>query len=610
MKIQPRQQLLEIWRATARASFQKGAWTWGGRDLANSISDAEQLMCLLAPATEVTAFRLDRPDETAEDALSALRVLGDCVEIPRLIIRVVRDYLERYTDDAGAPVFSGGSYFDSLDKASEPTAQQQALAVVDSFSTSLTLTLATIGFVRTFRAVVRREEILRDLAKIEAMASVRLSAAMVGLLRSFTGNVFDADSEEGHNLCRTANQTGMPARRIVEELRSALRDTRAGLRDLTTGSGQVTDLDIPHRLFDCGWSWGIVKDAPMIETSEAVGEQRDGVAKPAPYLYFTVVALDAIEDLFSERTRLLGLLNEEQQRLARSLQIRWDLTQSYWSTIATFGDGRWPLEDLPWRTTDGVQSDYLSLLVTSFMVHDLPGRREFDADHSRVGSALAELAGRARITRRPFGGDPATVTHVRGQVFELVGSEEAGGPPLGWTAPDFASLLLKRTLLLAGLVSGIEERARLLTLADDVWDHLARRRITGGAASGLWDEPSGVFTQITSRHELPSWYHTARVVQCLVTAAKVISGRPLSSERLTGYASDLLSEADHLYDQELLSGSTEAGPSMREALRNVDVYLRRARRIVHDRPGTAAALASEALRDLDRLAVARQDTRW
>ena len=36
---------------------------------------------------------------------------------------------------------------------------------------------------------------------------------------------------------------------------------------------------------------------------------------------------------------ILGLLNEEQQRLSRALQLRWELTRSYWATMATFGDG-------------------------------------------------------------------------------------------------------------------------------------------------------------------------------------------------------------------------------------------------------------------------------
>ena len=95
MRIQPRQQLLEIWRATARSSWQDGAWVWGGRDRANSISDAEQLLCLMTPAAEVPSFRIDQPDETADDVLDALAPLGDAIEIPRLLVRVITEYMDK-----------------------------------------------------------------------------------------------------------------------------------------------------------------------------------------------------------------------------------------------------------------------------------------------------------------------------------------------------------------------------------------------------------------------------------------------------------------------------------------------------------------------------------
>src|SRR5215471_17469951 len=111
MRVQPRQQILDVWRATARSSYEKDTWLWAGRDGSNSISDAEQLLCLMGPATELPAFRLDRPDETADDVLRALRPLGDSVEIPQVLMRVLGEYLRRYTDENGSPVFPGGGYF-------------------------------------------------------------------------------------------------------------------------------------------------------------------------------------------------------------------------------------------------------------------------------------------------------------------------------------------------------------------------------------------------------------------------------------------------------------------------------------------------------------------
>jgi hypothetical protein len=71
-----------------------------------------------------------------------------------------------------------------------------------------------------------------------------------------------------------------------------------------------------------------------------------------PYLYFTVVALDGIQGLFLDRTLTVGLLNVERQKLAEALCLRWELTQQYWSGIARFGGDRWPLQDIPWRTTE------------------------------------------------------------------------------------------------------------------------------------------------------------------------------------------------------------------------------------------------------------------
>ena len=609
MKLQPRQQILEIWQATARTSFPDKKWIWSGRDSSNSISDAEQLLCIMTPATQVPMFRLDQPDATTEDVLRAIDVFGDSVEVPRLLVRVLTDYMERYSAEDGTPIFSGEGYFQPPPGQVGLTDAHRKLDVVDSFSTSVTLTLATIGFVRVFKEVLRRDDLRREVETLEALASRRLSAAMIGLLRSFTVNVFDAHSPQGRALCRTANQSRLPERQVIEEMRLALRDINASLRDVTIGSGAGTaeDLDNPNRLFECGWSWGTVHNAPKIVTTEDVGVQPDGVALPAPYLYFTVVALDAIAALFSERTRLLGLLTEQQAKHAQALQLRWELTQSYWSKIATFGTSRWPLEDIPWRTTDRVESDYFSLLVTSIVVQDLVQKRASDADLNRVGQVLAELAQRARITRRSFEKDDSAVAlHAPGVRMDLQ-SADPEGARLGWTLTDFAPLLLKRTVRIAGLMRNTELRSGLLQLADGIWEHLLRRRITSEPGMDLWDQPENVFEQVPPSAEGPSWYYARRVVECLVTASEVVTSPPLRTQRLAELAADLISEADHRFDQELLRGSTEAGPAMRESIQGARATLHRARSIIDDYPGSAFVLVSEALLELDRLAAARSD---
>jgi hypothetical protein len=611
MQLQPRQQLLEIWRATARSSYAPPEWHWGGRNEKNSISDAEQLLCLLGPATEVPVFRLDRPDETADDVIAALQRIGDSVEIPKLLIRVLTDYMREYSAADGTPLFAGSSYFAAPD-GQVLDDDQLGLDVVDSFSISVTLTVAVIGFVRVFRGVLTRENLRAEADELERLASRRLTAAMVGLLRSFAVNVFSADSEFGVELCRMVNQEGLPVRQIVDELREALREINARLRDdvqIGSGAREGSELDNPNRLFECGWSWGIVKNAPPIDLAADVdvGVQREGVAQAAPYLYFTVVALDAIQTLFSERTRLLGLLDETQLKLAQSLQLRWELTQSYWSTIATFGSGRWPLEDVPWRTTDGVDSDYLSLLVSGMVIQDLVTKRASDAELSRVGAVLEDLAGRARITRRPFVGDPALQLHHPGFRIGLELQDQPGKEYLGWTAADFSPQLLRRSLNLARLIADNAGRSRLLDLSDEIWAHLFSRRIPEGEARGLWDRPSLAYAQLDDDPDpAASWYFTKRVVDCLGAAARLIDSPPQRSDQLTRLAAALIVEADHLFDQEMLNGSSDSGRPLQAEREQIQVLLQRARSVRRTQPGTAVSITQAVLRRLDKLSAARR----
>ncbi|GII25116.1 hypothetical protein Pme01_47130 [Planosporangium mesophilum] len=594
-----------MWQAVARSSFSDGRWVWGGRHGRNSISDAEQLMCIMGPATEISIFKLDLPDETAEDALDALSMLGDSIEIPKLLIDVIIEFLTTYTDKDGTPTFGGGTYFTGKGGA-EPLPVQHDLDVVDSFSVSVRLSLATIGFARVFRRIVTRQALREKVDLLEELAGKRLTAAMVGLLRSFSVNVFDVHSPEGQFLCRMLNHDRSPTGQMIDELREQLRQINAGLRDITLGSGQVSDLDNDNKLFECGWSWGIVKGAPKVETSADAGTQRDGTAQHAPYLYFTVVALDGIEDLFSERTRMLNLLTEEQQRLSRSLQLRWDLTQSYWSKIGRFGRGRWPLEDMPWRTTDGAEGDYLTLLVSSIMVKELSNRQASGQDFARVASILEELAGRVRITRRALTGDQAVSLHHPGFAVDLLGSEDLGGPQLTWLLNDFSPQLLRQTLRVAGQLRDTTLRTDAVALADRVWEgHLIKRRLSGGKTGQLWDQPSEVYPELEPGKPLPSWYYTERVVSCLVSAAQFLGKPPQPSSGLTEVATDLLAEVDHLFDQEMLSVAAEAGPTMRTTLQGLRSALNRAHEVLDERPGTASALASYVLIELDRLKAAR-----
>ncbi len=614
MKVQPRHQLLQIWRGVVDESFDGGQWRWGGRDGRNSISDAEQLLCILAPATSVSSFGLDEPDSTSEDVAAALSGLGTRVDIPVKLLRAVDEYLTAYTEPDGTPVFSGEGYFSppTLRNGSGPgelTPDLRARQVVDSYVMSINLALATIGFVRQFRRSIPRDQALLDeISRTEQLASRRLTAAMVALLRSFTVWVFDPDSRDGQSLTRTVNQTGLPDEQVQRQFRTQLADVRAGLRDLTIGIAPKVAADLlrPNKMFECGWSWSVVRESPPIPTADDIGRQDDGYAEEGAYIYFTVVALDGIDELFSERTQLLSLLNDEQLLLARALQVRSNLTRKYWSKIATFGRDRWPLQAIPWQRTNANQSDYFSLLVTAIVIRDLVERRVDEKELDRVSRVLELLANRARITLPTYPGDVAPTLHAPGDIIDLIADTSGESPELAWVMSDFAPLLMRRAVSLAGLLRNAELRARMLDLSDQVWTHLESRRMERSRGF-VWDQPQRVFPELKMVHDRPSWYFTKRVVDSLITSAEVIGSEPLRSEQATRLAEEMLAEATHLYDQELLRGPVDPGPSTRDKLQLLAGQLNRARESVATHPGTALALANRILLDLHELAFARAD---
>jgi hypothetical protein len=610
MEIQTRRHILEIWRAAVDHCYRKGQWTWGGRSGRNSISDAEQLLTILYPATAIDSLNVDTVDETADDVLDYLRSLGNAMDIPRQLMKFIGEYMRSYLVD-GTPDFSGATYFDAEDPEAPVKDEQRRLHVVDSYSMSVTLCLATLGFLRVYRQGLRSPKTIQEVDELEKLCSQRLTAAMVGLLRSFTVNTFDTNDPPGQMLCGMINQRGVATEVLVRDLLDDLAEIRASLRqEVTIGLGQVADeLENRGRLFECGWSWGVVDGASEISLNATdIGTQVTGVAEARPYLYYTVVALDGIQDLFTERTRTLGLLDAEQQRLSLALQLRSELTRQFWGKIATFGrGGRWPLEDVPWRTTDGRESDYYSVLLTSIVVEG-GGDRIVDVD--RIGNLLEELANRGRVTRRPVEDDPAINLHIPGMQLRLMGSEKvAEGPLLVWTVSSYTLLVLKRVLKVAQLLEDSSDRTRFLDLADLIWTQIEGRRIETGNGRGLWDEPTQVFTGTAyTRYGVPSWYHTERVVEALVGAAAVTETPTSASDELVDSARQLLAEAEHLFDRERLRGTNDTGEQMRESFQVVGAKLRRAREILRERPGTASVLAQDVLRELDMVDAARQDT--
>ncbi|MFF0103824.1 SCO2524 family protein [Streptomyces hirsutus] len=606
MQIKPRQHLLDIWRAAARHSFDDGKLVWGDTDGLSSVADAERLLCLLYPATEVPAFRLDQPDTTERDVLRALERVGSRLEIPPNLITVLSQFMRTHTGPDDSPTFSGGHYFRPTDPKQKLTHEQTQLGVVDAYSMSVTLCLATLGFLKVYEENTTRPEVRRSLGELREATNTRLTAAMVSLLRSFTVNVFDAESEQGRRLIQVIGQNKQSDRAVLQQFSRKFRPLRATIiESLSRGIEVDESIRDESQLFECGWAWGVVKDAPtVVDLDVPVQGQPDGIADRLPYVYFTVVALDGIQDLFSERTLTLGLLDADQQKLAEALRLRWELSQQYWSAIARFGTERWPLEDLPWQTTGlRLESEYFSLTVAAILVHDLIRRKATDDDLTRTVAIMERLADRGRVTSRMTRNDPTVRLHHPGVTMPLAGSERSGAP-LEWRMTDFSAQLLKRIIQLAALSRNIEAQDRLIRLGEQAFEHLWDRRIEGGEGAGLWDNAAAVFPDAALGRRL-SWSITERITECLVAARSLYEQQPIRSPELAELARELLSEAAHLFGKEQLEASATADGSRGRAMRSIENRLDRARDLVDERPATAFALALPVLQELDTLAQAR-----
>ncbi|MFI6803509.1 SCO2524 family protein [Streptomyces luteogriseus] len=610
MQIKPRQHLLEIWQATARHSFDGGAWDWGDLGGLSSVADAERLLCLLYPATEIPAFRMDSPDTTDRNLLRAMSAAGGRLDLPAGLVAAVADFMRRHTGPHNSPTFAGGHYFAPKGKAKQLTDEQRALGVVDSYSLSITLCLATLGFLDAYETHTRRSEIRQAIAELRDSTSNRLTAAMVSLLRSFTVSVYDADSPQGRTLTGLLGQSRTAERHVLHRFRQRFRALRSVIAErLVLGVDIQEGLKEESQYFECGWAWGIVKDAPEVETCAAINPQPDGVAAPVPSLHFTVVALDGIENLFSDRTLTLGLLDAEQQQLAEALRLRWEITRQYWSGVARFDARRWPLEDIPWPTTQqDPDSGYSSLSVISLLVHDLVRRRDTDDDLTRVTGVLERLADRARITSRMTRDDPTARLHAPGVTHPLPGGEHLG-PPMQWMMTDFSAQLLKRTVQLCALSRDLTTRDRLARLAEDIFEHVWQRRIRGGEVTGLWDDLRGVYPGASAPEGRVSWSFTERVVEVMVQAHHMYRQPPPRSRELADLAAALIGEAVHLFGTEQLESAPVDQDARGRVLRSVEVTLHRARGLLDEQPGTAYVLATEALGALDTLARARASSR-
>jgi hypothetical protein len=188
--------------------------------------------------------------------------------------------------------------------------------------------------------------------------------------------------------------------------------------------------------------------------------------------------------------------------------------------------------------------------------------------------------------------------------MRLYGSEEYG-PRQNWTVSSYSFLLLKRVVRIASLIPDSTDRDRLTALADEIWSHLLERRMHDGSGEGLWDQPTGALPIPEAPYSEPSWYHTQRVIECLVAASWAMDVPAPVSPQLVVLGREYLLEAEHLFDQERLYGRQGGGQAIRETFFSVEANLQRARAMLNERPGTACVLAKQVLLDIDKISRAR-----
>lgn len=532
----------------------------------NSIADAEQLECFLLPQFSLKRFdlsefgRVGSPEvRVSDDRLATIlsklnpQTEKEGAELdPQALDETaakIADFLERNSVD-GQPTFGAGSYLSPSDDGDRSAEARTVPPVVDAYTMSLSVTLQASHLMDrwlTHPDVKRKSQksLQEQLLAVRLGCGTRLTAAMLGLSRSFASNAVP-DWQD-------AVERAFPNTTAIRDIRRRLRPD-----------------DRPYTPFECGWSWGITppnlvgwepeNDYEKIE-GEAGLEARSALARaePAPYLYFTVTAMEGIADLMSPKVRGSDLINRGQAFLQSRLGFYMETTALYWAELV-FEDlgGRWAIEELPWSTSDGSWSDYWSLYLL-LIATSSPAITSRFADESaieRLLLVLEELAQRARLTRNPYprNDDPAVRLHAPpGQALPLLLASGNGGEgpvPSGyeWWIYDFGPKLLK----LAGRVYGLARQRRLRErareLVDAIWDdHLALRRYDSTVMSYAWDDVHRVFEQLDEPprrdgYKMGSWYITERVVEGLVAVAHAEGQRTLTPDVSRELALEMLEE--------------------------------------------------------------------
>jgi hypothetical protein len=543
MALSARQELYEIlnhWTVTA-AGRDASAPLWGddvtGDTERNAIGDAEMLLSFLTPTFVIDAFSLaniDRvPDRGLANALEQLskRDAGTAERgfpvpgssLKNFLEPRIRQFVTMPLDKAFAP----GTYVTRSDGDEDDSIGAASLRVVDAYTLTISVCVQAMYLLTSWinheenaasPEVDRLGSAVRDgLVDTRNLCSDRLTKALLGLIRSFTVVSYDDWVGPG------APGGGYESSRLWEQ-----KNARAWPNGLEFGWSSDTLATVRRRLgarpeynallrgdhipFACGFAWGPTSDEfwgddQMPEAQEEHPTFADGAtpvwATDAPYLYFTITAIEGVADLLATKVRSANILTRDQSYLAAQLGFLVENTTMYWRALAFAprtkrgdeGEG-WYLELLPWRTADGDRDDYYSLYVVGLIL----GAREQTLNAAQLGRIimlLEELAQRARITRAPYvfgdedASDPALRIHYPGKPLTLAYADEVSDlPGYIWRVDDFAPKLLKLAGVAAQRAEDPALRRRALKLADEIWEknlkHRAFRKYVRGS---VWDAP-------------------------------------------------------------------------------------------------------------------------
>lgn len=548
----------------------------------NSIMDAEALLCLLHPQTSIDAFSIrtarrargigvDHINELFRAHAEAGEPLAN--DGIKFIVEIAKNYLEfNRRSDNKTPRFDAGAYLEPVGSLTS-TADDESPDTVDSLSVSLSVCLRLLYLMGP--AGWRKyadPKMWDDCDEVYRLASERLTAALRGLIRCFAYSEYDIGTWEEKTLVKWPGSDHEDSEII--ELRR-----RLGRLGYSVDDSQA---------FECGWSW-----APHSKSrDDALAGHDENVAvyaDPYPYLYCTLLALDGIDDLLEPWTESEELLDGTQLELAARLRNLSDLAKRYWAAIAfspsKVEESRWALEEIPWRTADGNVSLQWTLYVYGIALYqNLAGHRARNpSELRRLIAVLEELAERARLIRIPVDStlapevqcvlqkegpglleeavrDPALSLHWPGLRLKLADSND--DPIYELLIYDFAPQLLKRASILLASIADLEQRERLRTLIDSVWDqHLGRRaNQTNPSVPKWWDFPERAYLEVSKRNaaivssrggkqvvpsaRVRSWYITQRVTEALVAFNYAIERR--QRVRLTTFESFLREAIDDL----------------------------------------------------------------